>query len=693
MYEHADQSWREQPGLMTEVTRRQLAKRIGEYAESANLSELLIVFHGGEPLLAGCDRIVETTRWIRQAVPATTKVDASLQTNGLLLSETILEAFVKEDIGVSISIDGPAVAHDLHRLDHLGASTFQKTLDAIHRLQSYPQVFAGLIAVIDPSVMPDKLFDFFKTLKPPRLDFLLPDSNYLKPPHGRDQDRDLYVRWLIMAFDLWFDNYSELPVRTFDSILNGIAGMPSQTDGFGFGDVSMLTIETDGSYHDLDVLKITLPGGTKTGLNLWNSTVSEAAASPKIEAHRRLLREDGLSATCRECEIVKICGGGSVPHRYDIDGFNHPTVYCREMLALVSHAKKRVHNELGNVFVAASGPSKLLDFSEDDLHRFDRPAEGRRFIEKLREAWADKALPLFQEALILAAKDVPEIADQIALLRMANRSIQAALAIQPSVVLWTTVTNQTAKGITTKSIASETIGSQPEYALEICQWARNGLPTAPRLHRLDPWLRLPFEGRIIFEPDSILEQASKLVWRALDIIIAWDRATYDELCWLSPEIQLMRDPSAHPDKAVSFSDNSVPGALYISIRQGSGWITPYDLADSLIHEHRHQKLYLLQASAPIVAVDAPLVRSPWRDDLRPPSGLFHAVFVFSDLLRYWQFICQTGEPSIREYAKSEVQRIVGMLQSAFPTLLKTALTPLGRQLAQHLAEQLESTVH
>jgi len=275
---------------------------------------------------------------------------------------------------------------------------------------------------------------------------------------------------------------------------------------------------------------------------------------------------------------------------------------------------------------------------------------------------------------------------------MANSSTQAALAIQPSVVLWTTVTRQSATGVTPKSIAGEPIGCEPEYALEICRWARVGLPTAPRLHRQDAWLRLPFEGRIIFEPEEIHEQAAKLVWGALDLIIAWDRATYDELCWLSPEIQLIRDPSAHPDKAVSFSDNSVPGALYISIRRGSGWITPYDLADSIIHEHRHQKLYLLQASAPIVAVDAPLVRSPWRDDLRPPSGLFHAVFVFCGLLRYWQYISQVGDPNILEYAESEVRRIVGMLQTAFPTLLNTALTPIGRQLAHDLLERMESTL-
>ena len=692
MYEHADQTWRDQPALMTEETRRQLAKRIGEYAQAANLSELLVVFHGGEPLLAGHERIVETTRWIRAAVPEEVRVDASLQTNGLLLSEAALEAFAQDGIGVSVSIDGPQAAHDLHRLDHRGSSTFHKTLEAIHRLQGHSQIYAGLISVIDASVEPASLFSFFKELKPPRLDFLLPDSNHLTPPPGRAQDADLYVRWLLKAFDLWFDHYSDVPVRTFDAILNGIAGMPSQTDAFGFGDVSMLTIETDGSYHDLDVLKITVQGGTQTGLNVWSASVADAAKSPKIEAHRSLLRMEGLSATCRECGIVGICGGGAVPHRYASDGFDHPTVYCREMLALVGHAKQRVRQALSKAVARSAAHIQKVEVSDKNLAVFDHAEQGRGFINSLRDAWAERALPHFHDALEKAARDEPGLSSEVAAISQTDRSIQASLAIQPSVVLWTSVTRQIAAGVTPKSIDGQPIFAQPDYVRQIAAWLRDGLPSPPRLHRPDTWLRLPFGRRIEFEAGTVGEAPSTLVNEALEIIGKWDRATLDEINLLSPELQFIRDPTAHPDKAVSFSDNSVPGALYVSVRRRGGWIGVYDLADSIIHEHRHQKLYLLQANAPIVAVDAPLVWSPWRDDLRPPSGLFHAIFVFSGLLRFWQYVSEAGESGVRDYAGSEVQRISAKLESAFPTLLNTALTAMGRKLAQSLVQQVDAAL-
>src|SRR5262245_11818733 len=82
VYEHADQSWREQPPVMSDGTRRKLAERIGEYARAEGLARIVVVFHGGEPLLAGAERIAETVRWIKACAGDVTQVDFSIQTNG-----------------------------------------------------------------------------------------------------------------------------------------------------------------------------------------------------------------------------------------------------------------------------------------------------------------------------------------------------------------------------------------------------------------------------------------------------------------------------------------------------------------------------------------------------------------------------------------------------------------------------------
>ena len=142
----------------------------------------------------------------------------------------------------------------------------------------------------------------------------------------------------------------------------------------------------------------------------------------------------------------------------------------------------------------------------------------------------------------------------------------------------------------------------------------------------------------------------------------------------------MRDPLAHPEKIVSFSDNSVPGALYVSVWQGDRLIDPYDLADSLVHEHRHQKLYLLERIAPTVETTDLAVVSPWREDLRPPSGLLHAVFVFVELRRFWAHVRDHGPARLHNRAVNQLQDTDEHLALAFATLETCPLTDAGRQL-------------
>ena len=46
----------------------------------------------------------------------------------------------------------------------------------------------------------------------------------------------------------------------------------------------------------------------------------------------------GLCQTCRECPVVGSCGGGLYTHRYRTgSGFDNPSVYCADLLALISH--------------------------------------------------------------------------------------------------------------------------------------------------------------------------------------------------------------------------------------------------------------------------------------------------------------------------------------------------------------------
>jgi len=56
VYHHADQSWRAMPKLLSAEDRSCFATRLGAYTAQAEITHCAVVFHGGEPLLAGADK-------------------------------------------------------------------------------------------------------------------------------------------------------------------------------------------------------------------------------------------------------------------------------------------------------------------------------------------------------------------------------------------------------------------------------------------------------------------------------------------------------------------------------------------------------------------------------------------------------------------------------------------------------------
>jgi len=678
VYHHADQSWRSMPPLLSRQHQVDFAARLKEYATATSLNRAVVIFHGGEPLLFGAEALAQFACELRQEVGSELSLDIGIQTNGLLLSADTVRVLKNANISVSLSLDGPREANDLHRNSRKGRSSFDRAYAGLQELKRAPEIFAGAICVIDPRVTPETLLQFFREEAVPRVDFLLPDAHHQRPPPGRDADPELYSRWLVQAFDVWLDHYPSLPVRTFEALLDALAGLPSQTDAFGFGDVSLISIETDGGYHDLDVLKITRDGGARLRGTVSDTPIEEVARSEALEVHRRLLRKDGLCQQCASCEVVDVCGGGAVPHRYGLNGFRNPTVYCREMKALITHAKARVLRELKRSTVRSS--SLVLDAVQ--AAHFERAEASLDFVQTLAQSAASAQLHELEGALWqLVTLQQPWSATASSLLQSAHL---AELAKSPGVVAWSRVTAATCDGKTVYAVDGTPLSLDATYLDWLAQY--RSAPAGPQVHSDDAWLRRPFGKAITFEGPSSAEKALPVYLEACEIIRRWRPAVAEEILLTCGAIQFVRDPSAHPDKIVSFSDNSVPGALYVSAYRGDGLIDPYDLADSLIHEYRHQKLYLFERAGPMVDPTGARVASPWREDPRPPSGLFHALFVFVELKRYWEYILRAGPVYLKSRAAAQIEDTDKNLRQGFNTLKTCALTPTGTALAGALVE-------
>jgi uncharacterized protein len=345
VYESADQSWQGRPRTMSRATIDLVAARIAEHVRVHRPPRLTVTLHGGEPVLAGADLITHAVTTIGGAVPPETRVDFTIQTNGLLLTSDLLELFDRLAVRVGISLDGDAEANDRHRRLRHGGGSYARVREALQLLRQdrFRQLYGGILCTVDIANDPLAVYRHLVSFAPPRIDFLLPHGNWTTPPPEKNPDSDdtPYAEWLIPIFDEWYAGAGATDVRLFSSIIALLVGGRSATEAVGIQRSSLLVIETDGSVEQTDSLKTTAAGMAVTGCDVAENSFDEALAHPAFTAQYSGLA--GLAEACRRCEIVSVCGGGLYAHRYRAeDGFDNPTVYCADQFRLIQHIKQRV---------------------------------------------------------------------------------------------------------------------------------------------------------------------------------------------------------------------------------------------------------------------------------------------------------------------------------------------------------------
>jgi uncharacterized protein len=106
------------------------------FEASGDQKELSVVFFGGEPLLE-FGLIEKIVPYIKERERETGKnVNLSLSTNGLLLSERVVDFLVRHKIGCQVSIDGPPDIHDKNRSLPDGKGSYDLVMPGIRRLIS-----------------------------------------------------------------------------------------------------------------------------------------------------------------------------------------------------------------------------------------------------------------------------------------------------------------------------------------------------------------------------------------------------------------------------------------------------------------------------------------------------------------------------------------------------------------------------
>lgn len=339
MYNKGDITYLTQPKIMSLTTLTATVSRIQSHISTNNLSEVFIVLHGGEPMLAGKKYIRNLINLFRNQLDA--RINFSIQTNGTLIDSEWVALFQELHVNLGISIDGPKQYHDNYRKYHNGKGSYDTIRRRLHNLNADSQV--GYLFVVNTAILPEELYKFIKDMKIRHLNILLPDHHYADLPSSKTSKE--LGNWLISLYDLWRNDLNRPFVDFFENIIKSFFNLSEGTQILGSCENSVVCIETDGAIEVIDSLRTCKSGITKNNLNVSKNEIAEIFKLDLFKMY--YLSHSTVADKCKKCIYLQTCGGGFLPHRYSLKNeFDNPSIYCESLFGLIRHIENDIKIEI-----------------------------------------------------------------------------------------------------------------------------------------------------------------------------------------------------------------------------------------------------------------------------------------------------------------------------------------------------------
>ncbi len=344
VYQMGDDRWSRLNKLMSPDTMDAVAESLGEVAQFQQRG-FAVVLHGGEPLLLGYKFLSYLLEKLRKKLPAHFSV--SIQTNGILISEEILDLCYDYRTTLAVSIDGPRHVHDHDRIDKRNKGTFDQVIAGIRKLEQHRNasfLYTGLLAVINPETDPIEIYNFFKALNPPSVDFLYRDGNHSLLPFGKSSIASIeYGKWMTNLLNVYLNDTTPIKIRILDDMIKALLGEQSSKEGLGVTDYGIVIIDTDGSIARNDTLKSAYYDADrfKYDWHIQSDSLLDVLQSRDFSEYHNLQKP--TSTKCLQCPELNYCGGGMTTHRWhNNNGFDNPSVYCSDQLYLVGNIRRQL---------------------------------------------------------------------------------------------------------------------------------------------------------------------------------------------------------------------------------------------------------------------------------------------------------------------------------------------------------------
>ena len=317
-------------GIMSQDTLEKIVKRAFIYATH----HVSFAFQGGEPTLAGAPFFRAFSGFLRKYKKGQ-QVNCSIQTNGLHLSDELLDVLAENNFLVGVSLDGTKETHDALRPDAKRMPTYDRIVANIQKMQERGIPF-NILCVISKTVAKQgkavledlKKYEYVQFI--PCLDNL---DGVVGEEHLTQSD---YATFLKDTFDIYqreFWKGNLLSIRNFDNYIGILTGRAPENCAMRGICEHYYLFESNGNCYPCDFYAL---DEWKMG-NIHEANFISLSKSPLADAfrNRSLHKEDA----CKTCTWFTLCRGGCCRDREPfMDGKPQRYRHCQALKEFFSYA-------------------------------------------------------------------------------------------------------------------------------------------------------------------------------------------------------------------------------------------------------------------------------------------------------------------------------------------------------------------
>ncbi len=300
-----------------------------------------IILHGGEPLLIRTSVLDRFCAELKKR-----NIDISIQTNGTLITDEVIELFKKYDFSIGLSLDGCNEKQNYQRVYPNGVNSFDRVMSSLNKLKKYNVRFGLIMSIAKQHIGCEKeLYNF------------IGENNFscnIRPVFANCDEmccsvmtEKEFAHFFNNLFDIWFYD-SEKKVATHQ-ILELYEVLKEKIDRNFFARGCNNSAHCFRNFISLDVYSNLYACNRLYGIpEFYYGNLKKDDYQIIIERIEKLvkLRNSTIKKSCGDCEKFEKCNGGCPAESYNTyKDLSHPAPICKSKKLIYNHVSDVVNNE------------------------------------------------------------------------------------------------------------------------------------------------------------------------------------------------------------------------------------------------------------------------------------------------------------------------------------------------------------